>query len=422
MTTLIRWMNQPFYGLSWSIRNVFLTVLAILSLIFLFCILYFNATATPSLNSALSAGWAVRADQNIYHVSDDHGEVFHGAPLVAILLSPLGQPPAQSSTEGILPRPIALFLLLLLLATALCLTLHRLACYLESQQEASPTTFTWWHHRLTPMLLCAGPIYASLSQFQSDAIMLFLLTGWLLAAVGHRSFQSGCWLAGAIAIKLFPVYLLILAIYRRDRLMTLGTALGLALSLILLPSIFFGFQRTSRLNEHYFKSIEQPLQHIATSSTNASLSAGLLRTLGNSGSPHYFSFSHLGMIGLLTAITLLSWRTVRPSSLQLFQTGCSLLIILVMASPVYELHHALLFLPAMMISLMNVTPWRLLGLLLTSSGLLLSLVVNQPGTASIPLASALLLWGMQIWSVRTLHRQVQSTDLPQQTIPLARAA
>lgn len=415
-------MNQPFYGLSWSIRSVFLIVLAIPSLILLLCILYFNASATPSLNSALCAGWAVRADQNIYHVTDDNGDVFHGAPMVAILLAPFGQPPAQSSMEGILPRPIALFLMLLVLATALCLTIHLLACYLESQHGASPTTFAWWHHRLTPMLLCAGPIYASLSQFHSDAIILFLLTGWLLAAVGHRSFQSGCWLAGAIAIKLFPVYLLILAIFRRDRLMTLGTVTGLALSLILLPGIFFGFQRTSRLNEHYLKSMEQQIQHISTASTNASLCVGLHQMRGEIGSTDYFSFSQIGMISLLTAITLLSLRTFRPSSLELLHTGSSLLIILVIASPVYELHHALLFLPAMMISLMNVTPWRLLGLLLTSSGLLLSLVVNQPGTASIPLASALLLWGMQIWSVRTLHRQVQSNDLPQQTIPLARAA
>lgn len=416
-------MNQPFSGISSSVRKLLVAGLAISSLLFLICFLFVHASVAPALNTALCAGWAVHADRNIYHVADDQGDVFHGAPLVAILLSPLGQPPGSAHQEAIIPRPVTLFLLSVLLSAALFLSVHHLACYLERHHFSEPcSTFTWWYHRLIPLLLCAGPISTSLLHFLGDAIVLFLLTGWLLAVAQRRSLVTGCWLAGAITVKLFPAFLLIVAVFRRDRLMTLATLAGLVLSLILLPSLFFGFQRTSRLNEQYLTSMPQQFQDIKTTDSNASLCAVLHRLQGSESNVQFLSSSHLATIVLLTTITLMAVRTFRPTSMQMLLTGSSLLIILTLASPIFELHHALLLIPAMTIQLIKASYGRFLGLMLVGIGLLLPALLDHPVTSILYFGSAVLLWGIQVVQVSTMSRQIISLRLPAEATPLAQAA
>jgi hypothetical protein len=58
--------------------------------------------------------------------------------------------------------------------------------------------------------------------------------------VNRKSLQAGLWMAGPICLKVFPVFLLIYPLLRRDFRCLAGCALGLILGIAVIPGLVFG--------------------------------------------------------------------------------------------------------------------------------------------------------------------------------------
>jgi Glycosyltransferase family 87 len=212
------------------------------------------------LNCYLRASWAVRqGGADLYHVYDDNGWHYNYPPLFAILLTPLADPPTQdASIAGVsaaglaatpmppgsllgvttllasrvpmkpevpplipyVPWSISVAIFYLLNLGLLALSLHLLASALE---ETSGVRFGWrqgvggrrWFMlRLLPLCACLAPIAHTLMRSQANLYLLALFCGLIAGLIRGRRFQAGLCLAGAICLKIFPAYLLMVPLIR----------------------------------------------------------------------------------------------------------------------------------------------------------------------------------------------------------------
>lgn len=215
----------------------------------------FQHTRKGDLNVFLRAGWAVRSGADLYAVTDDNGFHYHYPPLLAILAAPLGDPPAGADRGGMVPYAISVAVCYLLNLFFLAFAVHHLAQALEQtigRTGVSPVgrfgwpagSRGWWALRLTPILACIIPIGHTLSRGQVNVLLLALFAGFLADLLNRRPFRAGLWLSATICIKIIPVYLLLLPLWRRDGRCLAGCAAGLVLGLIVIPALFLGPTRT----------------------------------------------------------------------------------------------------------------------------------------------------------------------------------
>jgi hypothetical protein len=186
--------------------------------------------------------------------------------------------------------------------------------------------------------------------------------------------------------------------------------------------LFFGFQRTSRLNEQYLLVFSQQYQVMNLTEKNASLGAITHRLLNTVNDTHYPASSHLVILAAMTIYTLRVLRKLAPTSLRWLQTGSTLIIIMTLASPVFQSHHALLFIPALMLQLINASPARLMGLFLVCMGLFMSATLDHSLSSYLLCGSAWLLWGMQLMQVKGMGEQVIPMRQQAETAPLKQIA
>jgi hypothetical protein len=201
------------------------------------------------LGCYLKAAWAVRTGHDIYDVTDN-GWHYNYPPLLAILMVPLAEAPAGQSTAGLLPFAASAGLWYLFSVACLLLAVHWLASALE---QASPDPAVrdqprgcrrWWALRVIPVLVCLTPIGHTLMRGQVNLLVLALLCGAAAAMLRGRRLLSGLCLAGTICIKIYPAFLLLYPLWRRDGRCLAGCALGLFLGLVAVPGVVFGPQQT----------------------------------------------------------------------------------------------------------------------------------------------------------------------------------
>ncbi len=210
----------------------------------------FQHTRKGDLNVFLRAGWAVRADADLYAVTDDNGFHYHYPPLLAILAAPLADAPAGADRPGMLPYAVSVAICYLLNLLFLAFAVHRLARALERTTTGRlrlnwPVgSRGWWALRMTPILACIIPLGHTLSRGQVNLLLLALFAGFLADLLYKRHFRAGMWLAGAICVKIIPAYLLLLPLWRRDGRCLAGCAAGLVLGLLVIPAVFLGPNRT----------------------------------------------------------------------------------------------------------------------------------------------------------------------------------
>ncbi len=209
----------------------------------------FQHTRKGDLNVFLRAGWAVRSGADLYAVTDDNGFHYHYPPLLAILAAPLADPPAGADPTGMIPYAVSAALCYLLNLLFLAFAVHHLARALERTVGRLRWNWPagsrgWWALRLIPILACTIPIGHTLSRGQVNVLLLALFSGFLADLLYRRNFRAGLWLSAAICIKIIPVYLLLLPLWRRDGRCLAGCAAGLVLGLVLIPVVFMGPSRT----------------------------------------------------------------------------------------------------------------------------------------------------------------------------------
>ncbi len=243
--------QAPPSRVEWLALAAFLTVLVVFGVV-VEIRSALQQTRKGDLNVFLRAGWAVRADADLYDVTDDNGFHYHYPPLLAILAAPLADPPAGADRAGMVPYSVSVALCYVFNLLLLAFAVHHLAGALERTATGpyslvgSPRSRGWWALRLWPLLACLIPIGHTLSRGQVNLLLLALFAGFLADLLDGRRFRAGLWLAAAICVKIIPAYLLLLPLWRRDGRCLAGCATGLIVGLIVIPVAVLGPTRTVR--------------------------------------------------------------------------------------------------------------------------------------------------------------------------------
>jgi alpha-1,2-mannosyltransferase len=331
------------------------------------------------LDVYLRAAWAVRTGHDPYTITDDRGWHYHYPPLFAIALIPLADPPRGHSRSGMLPFGMAVALWYVLNLLFVVYALNHLANALERAAAANrsgippPGARSWWSLRLLPTLICIGPLGVAVERGQADLLLLALLCAMIGAIMARRSATAGWCLAGAICLKLFPAYLLIYSLWRRDLRLLASCAMGLILGLIVIPAAFFGPGSTISYAREWNQVLIQPallggadrsragelLDINATDSQsflalihrwyNLDETVELPRPLRSRPLETWATPAHWAIAIFLTALTLAAARWRPPGSPldeEIFLG--SLAIIMVLSSPVSHLHYLNLAVPLTM--------------------------------------------------------------------------
>jgi alpha-1,2-mannosyltransferase len=415
----------------------------------------FQHTRKGDLNVFLRAGWAVRADADLYGVTDDNGFHYHYPPLLAILAAPLADAPAGFDRTGMLPYSVSVALCYVLNLAFLAFAVHRLAGAIEQRTVGRfrlswPTgSRGWWGLRWTPILACLIPIGHTLSRGQVNLLLLALFAGFLADLLRGRHFRAGLWLAGAICVKIIPIYLLLLPLWRRDGRCLAGCATGLLLGLAVVPLAFMGPVRTAACYREMTKTVLLPGVGAgedasrADELTNQTATEGqsLLTALHNTlhpdpyhrppkASPAVRLVSYL-LGGLLTVTSLWAygWQR-RGDGLDVVLLFGLLTLNMLLISPVCHLHYFSLALPLVTALLadrwqghagLTLDPW-LLGVLVVN--FIANLLPQLPDVALLRDCGAAMYGNLLVWAagVVVLRRrdrgQFEARSLPA-SAPLA---
>jgi hypothetical protein len=262
------------------------------------------------LGCYLRASWAIRAGVNLYDVVEDNAWHYNYPPLYAILLYPLGDPPSRdlsylatrsvgmAATPGgagpllaattlaadatplvpdvgwTVPYAVSVAICYLLNVFFLGLAVHWLASALEQSSLAPPgkqpwTSRRWWLLRTVPIITCFPAVGHTLMRGQANTLLLAMICGMVAGLMRGRSFRAGLCLAGAICLKIFPAYLGIVPLIRRDRRCLAGCAVGLVVGLILVPVAVMGPQRTGQAYADLAKVLVGPALRLGGDDTRA---------------------------------------------------------------------------------------------------------------------------------------------------------
>ena len=406
------------------------------------------------------AGWAVRADADLYAVTDDNGFHYHYPPLLAILAAPLADAPAGGDRHGMLPYSVSVAVCYLLNLFFLAFAVHHLARALEKtpigrQRLNWPAgSRGWWALRMTPILACIIPLGHTLSRGQVNLLLLALFAGFLADLLHGRHFRSGMWLSAAICVKIIPAYLLLLPLWRRDGRCLAGCAVGLVLGLLVIPGIFLGPNRTLACYRKMTHTVLLPGlgsggddASRADELTNQTATEGqsILTALHNTlhynlatrppkASPtlRYLSYL-LGGLLTLTALAAFGWRrgergrvSTPSDSIDLVLLFGLLTLNMLLISPVCHLHYFSLLLPLVMA--LAVDRWQkcegvwlgpvLLGILIVNgvANLLPQLPdMNLLRDCGSAMYGSLLVWMLGVavlWQRRRVRGSVATPALP----------
>jgi Glycosyltransferase family 87 len=212
------------------------------------------------------------------------------------------------------------------------------------------------------------PVIAlALMRGQVDVLVLLLLAGFLAAVASGRPFAGGLSLAAAICIKIFPAFLLILPLWRRDGRCLAGCLAGLFLGLWLIPAIVLGPSRVLDLSATQMKVVlgpalgmgdhgaraEELLDARATVNQSFQMAVHLILHFGQIVIPvrpaPWVRGLHWLMTGGLTVLVL--WRHGRPAvwdGQQIVSVSGLLTVVMLLACPVCHLHYFTLVVPLVM--------------------------------------------------------------------------
>jgi hypothetical protein len=201
---------------------------------------------SSDLGVYLRAAWAAKQGESLYAVADSRGWHYIYPPLLANLLIPLANPPEEAPAgyrAAAVSYRLSASLWYWFCVACVLAAVHVMASGLERSQtgEGPSPLFSqgWWNLRLLPLLIALFFVLDDLRRGQPTAIILLCLAGSAVSILRGRSLRAGLWLGLATALKLFPLYLLLYPIWRRDRRF-LGAALAATLACCLLPAAIMG--------------------------------------------------------------------------------------------------------------------------------------------------------------------------------------
>jgi hypothetical protein len=319
----------------------------------------------------LRAGWAIRTGNNVYTVVDDNGWHYCYPPLLAILMMPLADPPHGLDTTGMVPFAVSVAICYALNLFCLAWAVHLLASALE-QTSTRPEVrgqgrfgSRWWWLRLLPILGCLPPIGHTMMRGQMNILLLAMLCGWIADLLRQKRLRAGIWLAGAICLKIFPAYLLLVPVWRRDWRGLTGCLIGLTIGLGLIPVVALGPARMVKCYQELAEVLILPglglgndqsraKELIEVTATDSQSFLAMIHNtlhLDRDTRPNVASdavrYSHWLLGAAFTLLTLAFGRRATSGPPLVIFCG-ALLVIMILLSPVCHLHYFSLSLPLLM--------------------------------------------------------------------------
>jgi hypothetical protein len=324
------------------------------------------------LGCYLKAAWAVRTGNDLYEVTDNTWH-YNYPPLLAILLVPLADPPPGADTAGMVPFAVSAALVYVFSLVFLFFGVNSLAGALEATSGQAEVRSQprgcrrWWLLRTTPVLVCLTPIGHTLMRGQVNLLVVALFCATLAAVLRGQRWRAGLWLSGTICIKIYPAFLLLYPLWRRDGRFLGGVALGLLVGLVLIPVAVFGPGRTLAYYEKLTDVLVRPALGAGTDQSRAKElievtatdSQSLMAAMHNSLFPNRatrpaHALSHVRLAsnligGCLTLIALWAagWRRPQrgPAAIVFFGV---LVINMLLLCPVCHLHYFCMAVPLVM--------------------------------------------------------------------------
>jgi hypothetical protein len=373
------------------------------------------------------AAWAVRTGGDLYEVTDDNTWHYNYPPLFAILMAPLANAPPGAEASGMLPWAWVAGIWYVLNVLCLALAVHWLAGALERTSALSGLrgqpagTRTWWFLRVAPALVCVVPIGHTLMRGQANVVLLALLCGMAAGLLRGQRFRAGLCLAGMICIKVFPAYLALYPLWRRDLRCLSGCAAGLVLGMVMVPLAVFGPAQTVRHYEKWAQVLLGPALGVGDDQSRA---VELIRVVATDTQAFQATIhntiyldratrplqvagwvraAHWAIGAVLTGLTLLAAGRRRLDGARAVLLLGALTTIMLLLSPVCHLHNLALL--VLLVGGLVMTDWERAGrprigwglTALFTTYLILNVLPQCPGmeyTRDVGLAmyAALMLW------------------------------
>jgi hypothetical protein len=204
---------------------------------------------------------------------------FPNPPIVPILMSPLVALPPLAGALG-------WFLLKVVLVTIAMRLCFRMA-------EGEGAKFTWWAQGLV-ILLSLRPILSDLQHGNNNIIILFLVVCTLSAWRKGHDILAGLALGLAITYKVTPALLLPYFIYKGSWRTGAATLLGIAVFMLVVPSIVLGPSFNLECLSAWWRHILSPFlvrDVIGQQEVNQSMVAVLTRLITDSPPPDIHKYN-----------------------------------------------------------------------------------------------------------------------------------
>ena len=339
----------------WQRRS--LVALTALVVVFGCLVVYRSAVLSRrmgDLGCYLRAAWAVRTGGDLYGVTDDNDWHYNYPPLLAILLTPLADPPRGDTTGEYVPYAVSVAIWYVLGLLSLCMGVHYLAKAIERQRVDPPSDQEWWRLRVLPVMVCLPMVGHSLMRGQANLLALACICGMAAGLMTGRRFTAGLCLAGAACIKVFPAFLVLYPIFRRDVRCLAGVAVGGLIGMGLIPGLCFGPEKTLAHYRTYASVLLGPALGQGGDSSrkeeilgvNSTDSQSFKEIIHNTMHPargrtkqvaSWVFPAHLAIGACLTLITLVA-ASRRSATHEPMMLGC-LMIVAVLVSPICHLHY-----------------------------------------------------------------------------------
>ncbi len=195
------------------------------------------------------AAWTVRSGGNLRDAHCGRGWHYTYPATLAVLMIPLADKPFDRPDAVVLPYPVSVGLWYVLNVLCLAVAVHLLAGVLERHLGGKPPPDrprdrAWWRLRVFPLLVCLPVVGETLTRSQVNFLLLALICGFIAAIIGDRPARAGVCIAGAICLKVFPAFLLLVPLWRRDARCLVGCAAGLVVIGLFIPMLALGAQGT----------------------------------------------------------------------------------------------------------------------------------------------------------------------------------
>lgn len=315
------------------------------------------------------AAWAVRTGGDMYSVAETNGWHYNYPPLFAIIMLPLANPPPDVGNEGYLPYPVSIAVWYVVSVVCFFLAVHWLASAVEQRLRAPPARWSrqWWALRSGTTLICLMTFGRTLSRGQVNTVVLLCLVGMIALLLSNRRFAAGLCLAMPICIKLFPAFLLLVPVVRRDWRCLAGCVCGLVLGLLVVPMAVLGWQGTMDAYHRFNEVLIRPALGLGSDAIRDQELTGATATDSQSFSavlhniaypdpltrPAVFApwtrLAHWVIGAAITAATLAAgFYTRRRDAIGTVLFLGGLMVVMLPLSPVCHTHYFVLAMPLMM--------------------------------------------------------------------------